>query len=117
MAEEQEQKQEQLKKDFINDPMDVIQSSSPSGAWGLIMMISLLFSLAMGVSLIWISIARNDLGFDIFKLQKEIDNGTAHITKLEVERDSLLSPYVLDEKAKKLGLRIADPGQIRRLID
>ncbi len=99
------------------DPIEAQISSTTNGAWGLVMMISLLFSLAMGVSLIWISIARNDLGFEIFKLQKELDNGTAHITKLEVERDSLLSPYVLDEKAKKLGLRIADPGQIRRLID
>ncbi len=88
-----------------------------SGTWGLCMIISLLFSLATGVVLIWISIARNDLGYEIFKLQKEIDNGLAHITKLEVERDSLLSPYVLHEKAKDLGLRIADPGQIRRLID
>jgi len=91
--------------------------SQNSGVWGLCMIISLLFSLAAGVALIWISIARNDLGYEIFKLQKEIDNGLAHITKLEVERDSLLSPYVLHEKAKDLGLRIADPGQIRRLID
>ena len=68
--------------------------SQNSGVWGLCMIISLLFSLAAGVALIWISIARNDLGYEIFKLQKEIDNGLAHITK-----------------------RIADPGQIRRLID
>lgn len=54
-----------------------------SGAWGLCMIISLLFSLATGVALIWISIARNDLGYEIFKLQKEIDNGSAHITKLD----------------------------------
>ena len=63
--------------------------SQNSGVWGLCMIISLLFSLAAGVALIWISIARNDLGYEIFKLQKEIDNGLAHITKLEVERDSL----------------------------
>ena len=93
------------------------RSNQNSGIWGLCMIISLLFSLAAGVALIWISIARNDLGYEIFKLQKEIDNGLAHITKLEVERDSLLSPYVLHEKAKNLGWRIADPGQIRRLID
>lgn len=94
-----------------------ITRSPNSGTWGLCIIISLLFSLAAGVVLIWISIARNDLGYEIFKLQKEIDNGMAHITKLEVERDSLLSPYVLNEKAKQLGLRIADPGQIRRLAD
>ncbi len=95
----------------------VLPRSGSGGTWGLCIVISLLFSLAAGVALIWISIARNDLGYEIFKLQKEIDNGIAHITKLEVERDSLLSPYVLHEKAKELGLRIADPGQIRRLID
>lgn len=98
------------------NPIPVPQNPN-NGIWGLSIIVSLLFSLAAGVALIWISIARNDLGYEIYKLQKEIDNGLAHITKLEVERDSLLSPYVLDEKAKELGLRIADPGQIRRLID
>ena len=39
--------------------------SQNSGVWGLCMIISLLFSLAAGVALIWISIARNDLGYEI----------------------------------------------------
>lgn len=39
----------------------------------------------------------------------------AHVGKLEVERDSLLSPYVLGRKAEQLGMGMADPGQVRRL--
>ncbi len=87
-----------------------------SGTWLLLLMISLLFSFSTGLFLIWMSIDRTDLAYNIYKIQNALDNGTGHITKLEVERDSLLSPYELDKKAGELGLAVAKPGQIRRPV-
>ena len=85
--------------------------------WLLALIISLLLSFSAGLFLIWMSINRTDLAYEIHKIQKDFSNGQGHIVKLEVERDSLLSPYELDKKAQNLGLSIADPGQVRRLTD
>ena len=46
---------------------------------------------------------------------RQTDSARAHVAKLEVERDSLLSPYVLGKTAEQLGMSMADPGQIRRI--
>ena len=48
-------------------------------------------------------------------MQRQTESARAHVAKLEVERDSLLSPYVLGKTAEQLGMSMADPGQIRRL--
>ena len=87
-----------------------------TNTWLLFLIISLLFSFSSGLFLIWISIDRTDLAYKMYKIQQSIGNGQGHTTKLEVERDSLLSPYKLDSKAEELGLTIAEPGQVRRLI-
>jgi len=93
------------------------RKSTYTNVWFLTLAISLLFSFSAGLFLIWMSIDRIDLAYDIHKIQKNLDDGQGHIVKLEVERDSLLSPYELDKKAQALGLNIADPGQVRRLIN
>lgn len=85
--------------------------------WLLTLMISLLFSFSAGLFLIWMSIERTELAYNTYKIQNEISSGQGHVVKLEVEKDSLLSPYELDKKAHELGLRIADPGQVRRLMN
>lgn len=86
-----------------------------SGGWLLSLILSLLFSMIMGLALIWMSIDRNDRAYSIRQLQQEVSAAAAHVAKLEVERDSLLSPYELQRKAEQLGMGMADPGQIRRL--
>ena len=93
------------------------QKNMHTSVWLLMFIVSLLFSFSAGLFLIWMSIDRTNLAYHIHKVQQDLDNGQGHIVKLEVERDSLLSPYELDKKAQKLGLRIADPGQVRRLMN
>ena len=48
-------------------------------------------------------------------MQCQAEEARVHISKLEVERDSLLSPYILGKTAERLGMAMADPGQIRRI--
>ena len=84
-----------------------------SGGWFLMLIVSILFSLIMGIALTWLSIDRNDTAYSIQKIQKQAEAARLHIAKLEVERDSLLSPYVLGKTASQLGMSMADPGQIR----
>lgn len=86
-----------------------------SGGWMLALILSLLFSMVLGLGLVWLSIDRNDTAYTIQKMQSEADDMRAHVAKLEVERDSLLSPYVLGKKAEQIGMGMADPGQVRRL--
>ena len=86
-----------------------------AGGWMLGLVLSLLFSMVLGVALIWLSIDRNDTAYSIHKLQQRVEETRSHVNKLEVERDSLLSPYVLGKKSEELGMGMADPGQVRRL--
>ena len=86
-----------------------------SGDWMLSLVLSLMLSMVLGLSLVWLSIDRNDIAYSIHKMQIQIDENRSHVGKLEVERDSLLSPYVLGRKAEQLGMGMAHPGQVRRL--
>lgn len=86
-----------------------------SGGWFLMLIVSILFSVMMGLAIIWLGIDQGDTAFVIQKIQKQTDAARAHVAKLEVERDSLLSPYVLGQTAEQLGMSMADPGQIRRI--
>lgn len=95
----------------------IVKKDIHVSTWLLILMISLLFSFSAGLFLIWMSIERTELAYNTYKIQNELNSGEGHIVKLEVEKDSLLSPYELDKKAQELGLRIADPGQVRRLMN
>ncbi len=90
-------------------------STLGSGGWLLTLIVSLLFSMVLGLALVWLSIDRNDTAYGIHKMQARVEEVRAHVGKLEVERDSLLSPYVLGRKAEQLGMGMADPGQVRRL--
>lgn len=90
-------------------------STLGSGGWLLTLIVSLLFSMVLGLALVWLSIDRNDTAYGIHKMRDQVEEARAHVGKLEVERDSLLSPYVLGRKAEQLGMGMADPGQVRRL--
>lgn len=91
-------------------------SSIGSTAWTTMCIVFLFLILAMNLTLVTISMLRTDLGYSIHTLKVQIEKGQEHINKLEVERESLLSPYELHTKAKELGLHVASPGQIRRLF-
>ena len=90
-------------------------STLGSGGWFLLLIVSILFSLSMAVYSTWIRFDTQDAAYSIHRMQQEASAAKMHISKLEIERDSLLSPYMLGKTAEKLGMSMADPGQIRRL--
>ncbi|MBP3729901.1 MAG: hypothetical protein J6I40_00345 [Mailhella sp.] len=90
-------------------------STLGSGGWFLLLIVSILFSLTMAVYSTWIRFDTQDVAYSIYRMQQEAAAAKMHISKLEIERDSLLSPYMLGKTAEKLGMSMADPGQIRRL--
>lgn len=86
-----------------------------SGGWFLFLLMALMFLIMMGMAVTWITIGSNNIAANIHKMQCQTEAARIHVAKLEVERDSLLSPYVLGKTAERLGLSMADPGQIRRI--
>ena len=91
-----------------------MSSMSPSG-WMLALVLSLLFSVLIGLALIWFSIERTDKAYSIRQLQSGLVERTILKSKLEVERERLLAPHLLRQKAAALGMTEARFGQIRRM--
>jgi cell division protein FtsL len=69
--------------------------------------------LVLGLSSVWLNIERMDLAYDLNKLEKELANRTALVSKLELERNNLISPYRLKRVASMYGLVPVGPGQMR----
>lgn len=86
-----------------------------SGGWLLTIVISMLMSLVMGLSLVWINIDRMNVTYRLRALEADRESRVNLKAKLEVERDRLLSPYELGRKAAAYGMKDARPGQIRRI--
>ena len=83
--------------------------------WLLALILSILTSLVLGLTLVWLSIESTDMTYAIGQLQASVSERNALKAKLEVERDRLLSPYELGRAALTLGMREATSGQIRYL--
>ncbi|GAB6036816.1 hypothetical protein JCM15519_13750 [Fundidesulfovibrio butyratiphilus] len=88
-----------------------------SKEWALSMVFSLVCFLALGLALTWVNIERVDMAYELRRLQTEIDAQEALISKLEVERNTLLTPERMRMLARDYGLCQARPGQIRRLSE
>ncbi len=71
--------------------------------------------LILGLSLVWLNIERWDLAYRIERLERELQNKSALVAKLEVEKGNLLSPQRIRELAQNFGLAQARPGQIRHV--
>ncbi|MDQ7834606.1 MAG: hypothetical protein RDU24_04425 [Humidesulfovibrio sp.] len=67
----------------------------------------------LSLSSVWLNIERMDLAYDVNKLEKELSNRTALASKLELERNNLISPYRLKRLAATYGLGPVGPGQMR----
>ena len=85
--------------------------------WALTMAFSLFCLLALGLGLTWVNIERVDMAYELKRLQTEIESQESLIAKLEVERNTLLTPERLRVLAREYGLTQARPGQIRRLAE
>lgn len=76
---------------------------------------SLLINFGLGLTMVWVNTERTSLGYELRVLQQTLSEQAAYSTKLEMERDRLLSPYYLERKARDLGMKGARSGQIRRM--
>lgn len=85
--------------------------------WALTLAFSLFSLLALGLGLTWVNIERVDMAYELKRLQTEIESQESLIAKLEVERNTLLTPERLRVLAHDYGLTQARPGQIRRLTE
>jgi cell division protein FtsL len=79
------------------------------------MAFSLVLLLAFGLGLVWLNIERVDLAYELNRMQRKIDEVETLAAKLEVERNTLITPARLREVARDYGLGPARPGQIRRV--
>jgi cell division protein FtsL len=86
-----------------------------SKEWAISMAFSLALLLVFGLGLVWVNIERVDLAYELNKIQRQIDEMETLSAKLEVERNTLVTPSRLREQAKDHGLGPARPGQIRRV--
>lgn len=64
---------------------------------------------------VWLNIERVDTSYFITRAQAEIKNKRSHLAKLEVERERMLTPHELRQKAAELQMHEASPGQTRRI--
>lgn len=69
--------------------------------------------LLLSLSSVWLNIERMDLAYDLSKMEKELSSRTALASKLELERNNLISPYRLKRLAATYGLGPVGPGQMR----
>lgn len=75
----------------------------------------LVMLLAVGLSLVWMNIERWDMAYRIERLERELEEKSSLVAKLEVEKGNLLSPQRLRRLAEEFDLAQARPGQIRHL--
>jgi hypothetical protein len=91
------------------------QDKQTGNMWLVGLAFSLLLNFGLGLSTVWVNTQRTNIGYELKRAQLRLSEFSSHSSKLEVERDKLLSPYYLERKARELGMRNAQPGQIRRL--
>jgi len=72
-------------------------------------------ALLLGLAVVWMNIERMDTAYRLKALQMELDARQSLAAKLRLERDNLLSPLRLREKAREYGLGPAKPGQLRHM--
>lgn len=79
--------------------------------------VSLLFvvTIVLGLCLVWINIERVDLAYDLKRLERDLQQSREQNSKLQVERQYLLAPATLRERAERMGLRPPNREQIRML--
>ena len=63
-----------------------------SGGWFLFTLMAFMFSIIMGMTVTWINVGSRSIANSIHEMQCQTEAARVHIAKLEVERDSLLSP-------------------------
>ncbi len=90
--------------------------NNPLGVWLLGIILSLLLTGVLAPIAIWVNIEHSEILYQSRLVQAELIKSSELLAKLEVEYGRLISPYELEEKAKKFSMAMASSGQVRRLI-
>lgn len=83
--------------------------------WLLFLSLGVLAGVIMSLLIVWVNIERMDMTYFINIQRSELRDKQALRAKLEVERERLLSPYELRQRAERFGMTEPKPGQIRRM--
>ncbi|MBR4741630.1 MAG: hypothetical protein IK079_01865 [Desulfovibrio sp.] len=100
----------------MEDRFSISQRRRRGGrGWIFAFVLGVLSLLIMLLVHVWISIERMDTSYSITRIQEAIKEKRAHLAKLEVEHERLLTPHELRQKAQALGMHEPNPGQIRSI--
>jgi uncharacterized protein with NRDE domain len=69
------------------------------------------------MTLVWLNIERVDMAYGFKELQQELERRESLASKLRVERDNLVAPYRLRNKAAEYGMGPARSGQMRHMFN
>lgn len=83
--------------------------------WLLVLTLEIIAIPVFWLALVWSGIERTDTTYFINIAQNEVRERQTLHAKLEVERERLLSPYLLRQRADEFGMREPVPGQVRRM--
>lgn len=96
--------------------MELGQKEETGGRlWVVTLVLSLCLNFAFCLAIVAFSTQRTQLGYSLKETHAKLTALHDHSSKLEVERDLLLSPYSLEKKAAEFGMRNAKAGEIRKL--
>ncbi len=91
-----------------------MKQSSRKG-WLLTLILEIIAIPVFGLVLVWSGIERTDTTYFINIAQTEVRERQALHAKLAVERERLLSPYILKQRAEEFGMHPPEAGQVRRM--
>ncbi|NLY40567.1 MAG: hypothetical protein GX055_02950 [Desulfovibrionales bacterium] len=83
------------------------------GLWALVLMFVL--AIILGLSLVWVNIERVDSAYALKSLERTYQDKQDQHSKLLIERQYLLAPATLRERAEKAGLHSPRREQIRMI--
>lgn len=86
---------------------------SGQGLWALVLMFAL--TIVLGLGLVWVNIERVDSAYELKSLERTYQEKLDQNSKLLVERQYLLAPATLRERAEKAGLHPPRREQIRMI--
>ncbi|MBQ4132501.1 MAG: hypothetical protein IJD04_02045 [Desulfovibrionaceae bacterium] len=94
-----------------------MQTQKNFSVWVLGFCLSIVFALILGLLVVWLNIEQVDMAYNLKKMRQQVDQSRNLTAKLEVERDNLISPYRLSKEAERMGMRPAESGQQRKIIE
>lgn len=85
--------------------------------FALSMGFNLFITMILGLGMVWLNMERVHLAYALKGIQSKVDEKNQLLSKLETERETLITPDKLRVSARAQNMGPAKPGQIRYLTD